>query len=207
MLDHVDRVGGQWVQLAQRRLQTWGGTPHPSGIVQDQLPPFLADVANGLSQAAPSIFGTPPNHVLLNEYIGGQGIAPHRDGPMYHPRVAVLSLAGPALFELVRDGARETIMLMPRSLLLFAEDAYRDWTHSIPTRPHDDIDSTCVNSTLAGVMPGDCIPRGARRVSLTVRSVAVPMLEEQFTAEGCAEAQRRAAWFRASVNEGTSAKV
>ncbi|CAN0496491.1 unnamed protein product, partial [Discosporangium mesarthrocarpum] len=38
----------------------------------------------------------PPNHVLLNEYSGGQGISPHKDGPLYDGRVAILSLGRPA---------------------------------------------------------------------------------------------------------------
>jgi len=33
-----------------------------------------------------------PNHVLLNEYLPGQGIMPHEDGPAYFPSVATLSL-------------------------------------------------------------------------------------------------------------------
>merc|ERR1712039_736774 len=121
---------------------------------------------------------------------------------MYHPRVAVLSMAGPALFELVRGDIRETIFLQPRSLLLFADDAFYKWTHSIPTRMQDEIDDSCVNCSQAGVSVGECWQRGERRVSLTVRSIAVPCVEESFTDEGCAETQRRLAWFRASVNEG-----
>ncbi|KAG9102872.1 hypothetical protein FRC07_010136, partial [Ceratobasidium sp. 392] len=32
------------------------------------------------------------NHIILNEYLPGQGITPHQDGPAYHPVVATLSL-------------------------------------------------------------------------------------------------------------------
>lgn len=28
----------KWVQLAHRRLQNWGGLPHPKGMVQEDLP-------------------------------------------------------------------------------------------------------------------------------------------------------------------------
>jgi hypothetical protein len=46
----------------------------------------------------PGVFPSdqPPNHILLNEYRDGQGIGPHKDGPLYHPMVAVLSLGSPA---------------------------------------------------------------------------------------------------------------
>lgn len=52
----------------------------------------------------------PPNHILLNEYRDGQGISPHKDGPLYHPLVAVLSLGDSATihFSARPDGARAT---------------------------------------------------------------------------------------------------
>jgi hypothetical protein len=34
-----------------------------------------------------------PNHVLINRYVGGEGILGHTDGPLYHPRTATLSLS------------------------------------------------------------------------------------------------------------------
>jgi len=38
------------------------------------------------------IFTQPPNHILLNSYEEGQGIAPHKDGPLYENKVAIISL-------------------------------------------------------------------------------------------------------------------
>ncbi|CAM9751792.1 unnamed protein product [Choristocarpus tenellus] len=40
-----------------------------------------------------------PNHILLNEYTGGQGIGPHKDGSLYEGRVAILSLGSAARLE------------------------------------------------------------------------------------------------------------
>ena len=92
-----------WVQLAQRRLQTWGGIPHPSGIVPDELPHWLYALSQAVRCAAPALFSdAPPDHALINEYQLAQGIAWHCDGPMYRPCVAVLSMAGPATFEMER---------------------------------------------------------------------------------------------------------
>ncbi|KAL0565701.1 hypothetical protein V5O48_016320 [Marasmius crinis-equi] len=39
-----------------------------------------------------------PNHIILNEYLPGQGIMPHEDGPAYHPAVATISLGSHAIF-------------------------------------------------------------------------------------------------------------
>lgn len=39
------------------------------------------------------------NHILINVYPPGVGIMPHFDGPMYLPKVVVLSLGGPAIIK------------------------------------------------------------------------------------------------------------
>lgn len=59
-------------------------------------PPAL--IPRSALSPAPGVFPSdqPPNHILLNEYRDGQGIGPHKDGPLYHPMVAVLSLGSPA---------------------------------------------------------------------------------------------------------------
>ena len=41
--------------------------------------------------------GHPPNHVLLNAYLPGQGIHSHQDGPIYNPGVCILSLGASAV--------------------------------------------------------------------------------------------------------------
>ena len=33
-----------------------------------------------------------PNHILLNEYLPGQGIIPHIDGDLFYPTIATVSL-------------------------------------------------------------------------------------------------------------------
>ncbi|CAI5495737.1 unnamed protein product, partial [Closterium sp. Naga37s-1] len=48
-----------------------------------------------LSADLSSVFPSPINHVLVNEYQEGQGIMPHQDGPAYFPCVAILSLGLP----------------------------------------------------------------------------------------------------------------
>lgn len=35
--------GAEWKDLFKRRLQIHGGTPHPSGMVEDELPGFLRE--------------------------------------------------------------------------------------------------------------------------------------------------------------------
>ncbi|CBN80039.1 conserved unknown protein [Ectocarpus siliculosus] len=91
--------GGEWKDLYKRRLQIHGGTPHPSGMVEEELPAFLQEVCDALVEAGVFPESSPPNHVLLNEYSDGQGIGPHKDGPLYEGRVAILSLGKEAFLD------------------------------------------------------------------------------------------------------------
>ena len=42
------------------------------------------------------------NHVLLNEYLAGQGIMAHLDGPMFHPTISTISLGSHAVIKFYR---------------------------------------------------------------------------------------------------------
>ena len=46
MLDKIyaEDSGDGFVQLSNRRLQNWGGVPHASGMVSEELPPFLVEL-------------------------------------------------------------------------------------------------------------------------------------------------------------------
>ncbi|KAF9421928.1 Alpha-ketoglutarate-dependent dioxygenase alkB 6 [Podila epigama] len=84
----------KWVQLKNRRLQNWGGIVTGQGMIAEPLPAWLSNlfprfretgVFNGLHRTMQD-----PNHCLVNEYLPGQGILPHKDGPAYLPTVATL---------------------------------------------------------------------------------------------------------------------
>ena len=84
-------------------MLNFGGQPWKASVEQ-LLPPFLERLVQLL--VAEGVFSaeTAPNHVLINEYTGGQGLIPHTDGPLYFPRVAVLTLEGSALLEFYPTG-------------------------------------------------------------------------------------------------------
>ena len=74
-----------------RRLQNWGGVPHPNGMIAEKIPDWLNKFVTKVNNVG--MFGDKlANHVLLNEYLAGQGIMAHLDGPMFHPVIATLSL-------------------------------------------------------------------------------------------------------------------
>ncbi|ERE50002.1 putative alpha-ketoglutarate-dependent dioxygenase alkB [Cricetulus griseus] len=60
-------------------------------MVPERLPPWLQRYVDKVSDL--SLFGgLPANHVLVNQYLPGEGIMPHEDGPLYYPTVSTISL-------------------------------------------------------------------------------------------------------------------
>ncbi|KAH9294698.1 hypothetical protein KI387_038286, partial [Taxus chinensis] len=86
----------KWKTLKNRRLQNWGGVVHEKGLLPQALPSWLSTITQRITDWT-RLFPSPINHVLINEYLPGQGIMPHQDGPAYFPVVAILSLGSPAV--------------------------------------------------------------------------------------------------------------
>ena len=169
----------KWVQLRGRRLQNWGGKPAPGGLQEaEELPGWLDSIAEALVRLGVFPPHLKPNHVLINEYLPGQGIMPHTDGPLYHQVVATLSLGAPARFTLrPRRGQSSQVpateaclVLQPASLVVFSHDAYIDYEHSVE-EDHAFVVPEHVANAGEGVTPGQAIERAGPRISLTIRHV------------------------------------
>ena len=137
--------------LTHRRLQAWPGDLTKDTLLNSPLPEWLTDPVIPRILALPkeedkhndNIFtGSPhaaPNHVLVNEYLPGQGIMPHKDGAAYHPVVCTVSLGASLTLDVYginEDGTRESnprwrIFQEPRSLLITADDLYTEYLHGI----------------------------------------------------------------------------
>jgi alkylated DNA repair protein alkB family protein 6 len=63
-----------------------------------------------------------------------------------------------------------SLVLQPRSLLVFKDALYTDYLHGIARRRVDVLDNKIVNLTQAGLEEGTVLPR-AHRISLTIRVV------------------------------------
>ncbi|HVI39141.1 MAG TPA: alpha-ketoglutarate-dependent dioxygenase AlkB [Anaerovoracaceae bacterium] len=103
-----------------------------------------------------------PDQVIVNEYLPGQGIAPHIDcQPCFGETVSSLSLLSSVRMNFYkRDdpyAEDQSIMLEPKSLLILTGEARNAWTHSIDRLRYDIINSTTVERS--------------RRISLTFRTV------------------------------------
>jgi alkylated DNA repair protein alkB homolog 6 len=192
----------RWTTLRTRRLQCWGGQIDAQGQGHDSadLCSWLRTLCASLVQRGVFTSAAAPNHVLINEYSPGQGIMPHTDGPRYVPMTATLSLESDAVmnFALKASAADigvkdlspvQRVILRRRSLVVFADAAYSEYTHSIDA-VHEDVLVPCssdpavaccpiVNETVSAT-ESTVITRG-RRVSITLRRVAAAAAAESTT--------------------------
>lgn len=154
LLDNIYKApASKWKSLKNRRLQNWGGIVHEKGLLPQELPIWLTNINKKIYQET-NLYPAPINHVLINEYLHNQGIMPHQDGPAYFPVVAILSLGSPVVMDFTphsrlkscadqltenfddKDSNGTThcpfsILLMPRSLLIFKDEAYSGYLHGI----------------------------------------------------------------------------
>ena len=151
----------KWSSTGHRRLQHFGGIPHASGMIPEPLPLFIQQIFQRIQSYFP--ITNPPNHVLLNEYTppGGK-ISPHKDGSLYYSSVAIISMKTPAVFEFFEtQDAKESIqslLLMPRSLLVFRGEAYTNYWHGIRPRKEVRIGKhDLLNERNIYVCENDCI--------------------------------------------------
>ncbi|KAL8590333.1 hypothetical protein ACOMHN_006449 [Nucella lapillus] len=102
LLSRVDQAPRtKWTVLSHRRLQNWGGLPGPKGMVAEDLPQWLQTYCQKIADLG-AFEGKIPNHVLVNEYLPGQGIMgimPHEDGPAFYPTVSTITLGSHALLD------------------------------------------------------------------------------------------------------------
>ena len=83
-------------KMDKRTVQEWGCVMCPdcnkSFVADYNFPPWCNEISDMLVHDgifSPSVF---PNNVRIHEYEKGEGIAPHVDGPIYVPLVAILSM-------------------------------------------------------------------------------------------------------------------
>ncbi|KAF7993111.1 hypothetical protein HCN44_005892 [Aphidius gifuensis] len=174
----------KWTQLSHRRLQNWGGIPHPKGMIAEEIPQWLQKYMNKIKDLNIFKNNTQPNHVLINEYLPNQGIMGHSDGPLFHPIVTTITCGSHTLLEFTKrldtndDKERNlksefSFLLEPKSLLILQDDLYHNYLHSIEERDHDIIDTDKIkniNLCSRQYNDGEILNRGTR-LSLTIRHV------------------------------------
>ncbi|KAK7938323.1 hypothetical protein WMY93_001649 [Mugilogobius chulae] len=150
----------KWTQLSGRRLQNWGGLPHPKGMIAEKIPEWLQTYCDKISSLG-AFSGKTANHILVNEYKSGEGIMPHEDGPLYHPTVTTISLGSHTLLDFykpISGNLQEaespqteenrfvfSLLVKPRSLLVLQEEMYKTLLHGIQGREEDLLTEKVVN--------------------------------------------------------------
>eukprot|EP00050_Salpingoeca_kvevrii_P006058 m.287181 g.287181 ORF g.287181 m.287181 type:complete len:240 (-) comp11726_c0_seq1:1236-1955(-) len=176
----------KWTVLRNRRLQNWGGAPSSRGLIAEALPAWLRAVTERVDQLGVFGEGVCANHVLINEYLPGQGIMPHEDGPIYTPMIANITVGSHTVLDFYRKAEPDSktsaaepapfasILLEPNSLVLISGDMYRV-LHGIEERASDVLqEKTIINldqcKSVAGTAPDGELPRETR-LSFTIRYV------------------------------------
>lgn len=161
LLEAIDRA--PWTSEYRRRRQHYGvrytrDEERLDGVAA--LPDWVLPIAERAVRAG--FLERLPDGCLVNEYLPGQGIAPHLDKPTGGPVVLSLSLLSACSMELVAvDGTATTsVWLEPRSLLVLEGEARWEWKHGIAPRKSDEHG-------------GYRLARG-RRVSVTLRMRVPP---------------------------------
>lgn len=156
-------------KLTKRTVQEWGctmcGECNQSFVADVNMPPWVQQCTDMLVYDGIFTPATFPNSVRIHEYEKGEGIGPHCDGPIYVPVVTVLSLASTSVmnfyprqepyldkpmdhyndtfkFSEGQIGSQtpvQTVVMEPRSLLVFMGDAYYHYPHGVSDKEVDDL--------------------------------------------------------------------
>lgn len=162
LLDQIDKCS--WLADLKRRVQHFGyrydyraRSVGPDDYL-GPLPAWTEHTAKRL--VADGHFKAKPDQMIVNEYMPGQGIAPHIDCvPCFGDAIASVSIGSGCQMVLqnLQVGEKVDLYLEPNSLLVLSSEARYRWLHGIPPRKTD-------------LVGGVRIAR-KRRLSLTFRTV------------------------------------
>ncbi len=170
LLAHID--SSEWLTDLSRRVLHFGYKYDYTSRSLDEtarigpLPGWLARLSHMVREAASEEAKRlldpqrPFEQAIINEYLPGQGIAPHIDRDCFGPVVATVSLGSAVNMDFCCEttGDEYVQRLAPRSLVLLHGDARSKWRHGIAKRHSD---------TLNGQKT-----KRQRRVSITFRTIA-----------------------------------
>ena len=98
------------------------------------------------------------NQIIVNKYEPGQGIFPHIDNRNYGPVIACFTFSSGGGMVFQKGSEKYELYTVPNSLYIMSGDARNEWSHSMPARKTDTVNSKRLN-------------RGTR-ISVTMRWVS-----------------------------------
>jgi alkylated DNA repair dioxygenase AlkB len=160
LLDEID--GQTWIVDYLRRLQYYGyrnELEKPYNLVSFpvEMPPLMRELSAELMEKG--VIKLMPDQVIINEYIPGEGIKPHKDRAYYENQICGVNLGSGCIMRFIRGEYEEVVDIeVPRrSVYVMQDDARKKWKHAIPPRKKDKIYGN--------------LKHRERRVSITYRKV------------------------------------
>lgn len=151
-----------WVVDYDRRLQYYGfrnelESPYDLVTFPVPLPPSIRNLSEKI--VALNLLVTQPDQVIINEYMPGQGIRPHKDRNYFENQICGVNLGSGCImrFIKIKGGDVVDVKIPRRSLYIMQDEARYKWNHSIPPRKKDTIDGN--------------LQLRERRLSITYRKV------------------------------------
>jgi len=167
LLHEID--SNTWMVDYLRRLQYYGyrnelDKPYDLIPFPIQIPTQIYNLSQEIVRQG--ILDLQPDQVIINEYIPGEGIKPHKDRAYYENQICGVNLGSGCIMRFIRGLNLEIIdvEIPRRSLYVMQDDARKKWSHGIPPRKKDKIN-------------GDFQHR-ERRVSITYRKVKPKRVKE-----------------------------
>ena len=78
-----------------------------------------------------------PDQVIINEYLPGQGIRPHKDRNYFENQICGVNLGSDCILRFTRNKDVVDVEVPRRSVYIMQDDARSKWLHSIPPRKKD----------------------------------------------------------------------
>ncbi|WP_345948082.1 alpha-ketoglutarate-dependent dioxygenase AlkB [Mucilaginibacter sp. PAMB04274] len=160
LLNEIDSQ--TWIVDYLRRLQYYGyrnelDKPYDLIPFPVTMPPLMHQLSQEMVEK--SIILLQPDQVIINEYVPGEGIKPHKDRAYYENQICGVNLGSGCIMRFIRGKNEEVIdvEIPRRSVYVMQDDARKKWKHAIPPRKKDNIDGN--------------IKHRERRVSITYRKV------------------------------------
>lgn len=160
LLNEIDSQ--TWIVDYLRRLQYYGyrnelDPPYDLIPFPVAMPPLMYELSQKMVEQ--KIILLQPDQVIINEYVPGEGIKPHKDRAYYENQICGVNLGSGCIMRFIRGQNEEVVdvEIPRRSVYVMQDDARKKWKHAIPPRKKDNIDGN--------------VKHRERRVSITYRKV------------------------------------
>lgn len=160
LIHEIDRQ--IWIVDYDRRLQYYGyrnelEAPYDLVKFPIHMPPLIFTLSGKIVEH--KIVSIQPDQVIINEYVPGQGIRPHKDRNYFENQICGVNLGSDCIMRFIKGSGKDVVdvEIPRRSLYVMQDEARYKWKHSIPPRKKDLVDGN--------------LQHRERRVSITYRKV------------------------------------